>query len=347
MANREQPDLESLKTYLEGNVQGCQGVDLELTAHAGGHSCETWSLRADSERWIMRRPPRGKLQPGASSMAREFRVMKALADSPVAVPRMVALCEDPEVACAPFLLMEDVDGVVLRDSFPDDFADSPARRAALGPATVETLAAIHSVDLDEAGLARHGRPTGFLQRNLELMTRQWAAVSQREVTTVERLGDYLHGHVPDCSEVALSHGDYKLDNLMWCRDQEATVAAVIDWEVSTIAPPLVDLGWLRGFWSQPGDTRGAVTLGLALTSSGGFCDRDELVDLYREATGRDTSGLPWFEAFAMWKIAIIMEASYSRFRQGKSNDPLFASLDVIVPALAEAGLEALASAGKL
>ncbi|RMF25358.1 MAG: phosphotransferase family protein [Deltaproteobacteria bacterium] len=338
-------DKEKLTAFLTERFPDIDPGSVELARHPGGHSCETWRLRACGHRWILRRPPRAHVQRGASNMAREFRVMKALAGSEVPVPAMVALCEDPDVIGAPFLIMEEVDGVVIRDGFVEDFQDSPERRAAMGAAVVDTLVALHRTDYRRVGLTEHGRPEGFLQRNLRLMEEQWRDVRQRDVPAIERLSEYLPRHIPDPWPPAIVHGDYKLDNIMWRPDELATVAAVVDWEVSTIADPRVDLGWLRGFWSDPSDTRGVSALAGNVLAGGGFPDRDEIVDRYSEGVGRRVTDLAWFEAFAMWKIAIIMEASYKRYLSGASDDPLFAALDVVVPLLAEAGLSALSDAG--
>lgn len=341
-------DAEKIRQFVRAEVPGFENCDVTVTRHPGGHSCETWSVRADDARWILRRPPRANVQPGASSMPREYRIMKALADTPVPVPEMIALCENDAVIGAPFLLMEEVDGVVVRDSFFEDFPDTPERRRGLGEALVDRLIDIHAVDWKAVGLERHGRPADFLQRNLDLMHKQWMAVQQRSIPDIDLVGGYLSDHMPtDGAAPTIVHGDYKLDNVMFRRDENAEINAVIDWEISTIAHPLIDLGWLRGFWSDEGKSRGEVTMGEALQVGGGFLSRDELVERYAAGSGRDVGELPWFEAFGMWKIAIIMEASYMRFLSGNSDDELFATLDKVVPALAAAAADALREANRI
>ena len=345
MAAKFDLDAARLRRFIEATVPGFATAAVEVDRHPGGHSCETWSVRANGENWILRRPPRANVQKGASNMAREHRVMSALADSPVPVPRMIALCEDAEVIGSPFLLMEKVDGIVLRHAFPEDFEDGPDRRMALGEALVDVLADIHRVDWKAAGLENHGRPEGFLERNLKLMKEQWSGVRQRPIDAIEKVGAYLESHLPPTHTASVVHGDYKLDNIMWQRDCIASVAAVLDWEISTIADPRVDVGWLRGFWCDENDKRGFMTMGEAIPFTGGFLSRDAIVERWAHKTGGDVAAIPWFEAFGMWKIAIIMEASYARFLSGNSDDTMFAALDVVVPALAEAGLEALLEAG--
>ncbi len=340
-------DADRLERYLVSRLPELAGRKIALRRHPGGHSCETWQLTADDQRWILRRPPRAHVQHGASNMAREFRVMAALAGSEVPVPRMILLCEDSEIIGAPFLIMEDVAGVVLRHSLPEGFDSGQAHRRAIGLAVVDTLVELHRLDWQSIGLAGHGNPEGFLERNLDLMRRQWQRVHQREIAAVERLSEYLFSHVPDTARATIVHGDYKLDNIIWATPGHAEVAAVVDWEVSTIADPRIDLGWLRGFWTDAGDARGVAALGGGVLTQGGFPSREEIVDRYCQASGHSISDLEWFEAFAMWKIAIIMEASYMRHLQGASDDPLFASLESIVPLLAEAGVSALAAAGRL
>ncbi|MFQ5477308.1 MAG: phosphotransferase family protein [Candidatus Binatia bacterium] len=344
MASEVSLDADKVRRFVEAEVPGFENAEVKVRRHPGGHSCETWRLNVNGERWILRRPPRGKVQQGASNMAREYRIISALRDSPVPVPKTIALGEDPDVIGAPFFIMEEVDGVVLRQGFSSEYEDSPQRRAAIGKSVVDTLVAIHSVDWRAIGLERHGKPETFLQRNLSLMYEQWLNVKQRPIDAIEKIAEYLRGHVPECSDATIVHGDYKLDNLMWKRDELAEVAAVLDWEISTLADPLVDLGWLRGFWCDPADRRALVMMGQAPQADGGFLSRDELVEYYADQSGRDLELLPWFEAFGMWKIAIIMEASYARYLNGHSDDTMFAMLDLIVPALADAGLEALSRA---
>lgn len=338
-------DSGKLRSFIEHEVPGFSTCALRVKRHPGGHSCETWSLVANGERWILRRPPRANVQKGASNMAREYRVISALRDTPVPVPRTIALCEDPGVIGSPFFIMEEIDGVVLRHEFPKGFEDSPERRLALGRQLVDTLADIHAVDWQAVGLEKHGRPDSFLKRNLELMQQQWEAVRQRPIEAIETVATYLRSHMPETTSPAIVHGDYKLDNVMWDRGELARLSAVLDWEISTIADPLVDIGWLRGFWCDEGDTRGFMTMGDVLPRSGGFISRDEVVARWAERSGRDVEHVAWYEAFGMWKIAIIMEASYARYLSGNSDDAMFATLDVVVPALAEAGLDALREGG--
>ncbi len=340
-------EKEKLTAFLRGRFPDLDAEPVELERHPGGHSCETWRLRVGSHRWILRRPPRAHVQRGASNMAREFRVMKALADSNVPVPTVIALCEDTGIIGAPFLIMEEVDGIVVRDGFDEEFQDSPERRAAMGKAVVDTLVSLHKIDYRAVGLAEHGKPDGFLKRNLQLMEDQWLHVRQRDLRAIERLSTYLRQHIPAPWPPVVVHGDYKLDNIMWRRNAQATVAAIVDWEVSTIADPRIDSGWLRGFWSDTLDTRGVTALAGNVLATSGFPDREEIIARYSEGLGHSVEDLAWFEAFAMWKIAIIMEASYKRYLSGASDDPLFAALDVIVPLLADAGLSALSEAGRI
>lgn len=337
-------DVEAVRGFIESHVPGYATADVEIRRHSGGHSCETWQVRCNGERWILRRPPRGDVQKGASNMAREYRIIAALADTPVPVPRAIALCEDAGVIGSPFFLMEEVDGVVLRFEFPADLPGTPDRRKALGESLVDTLVDIHAVDWKAVGLKEHGRPENFFERNLTLMREQWNAVRQRPIDAIETVGAYLVAHIPERGDATIVHGDYKLDNVMWKRECLATPAAVLDWEISTIADPLIDLGWLRGFWCDAGQSRSVVTMAPMLQEQGGFLSRDALVERYADKSGRDVRNVAWYEAFGMWKIAIILEASYKRYLEGHSDDPLFAAFEVIVPALADAALGALREA---
>ena len=337
-------DPTALAAWAQGRLPGTG--PLTVAPLGDGHSNLTFLItRAsgpDPTEWVLRRPPVGPLLPTAHDVVREFRILTLLASSrpPVRVPAVVALCADPSVLGAPFYLMERTHGTVVRDELPDWLAGDPAAQHSLGLDLADTLAELHRVDWQpfvEAGL---GRPSGYLARQLRRWTGQREGIQQavaaaggqpRELPDYDVVRDWLAAHLPTETEPALVHGDYKLDNVIVQRRAGAPrVAAVVDWEMATVGDPRADLGYLLSFWPEPG--REPVMPQLAALGNG-FPVRDEIVARWAQQTGRDPGDLRWFEALAVWKLAILLEASYHRWLAGMAQDPFFATLDTGVPTL--------------
>jgi aminoglycoside phosphotransferase (APT) family kinase protein len=253
----------------------------------------------------------------------------------VPVPETYGACEDPEVIGAPFYVMEHVRGAVVRDTLPEGTTD--ARLRELGRSMIETLAAIHETPVAEVGLGELGRPEGFLERQLRRMQMQWERIRARNVPELDELGRWLADHLPSQERSSLVHGDYKLDNLIVGLPASGEVCAVIDWELSTRADPLIDLGWWLYFWLDPGEEPFAIPVA-SVTDAAALPRRAELIERYAATTGRPVDGISWYVGFGGWKITIIMETSYQRFRAGIADHPAFAALDEGVPMMAQRAL---------
>ena len=322
------------------------GTDETVTvARVGeGHSNLTYAVQAGRQHWVLRRPPAGPLLPTAHDVVREYRVLDLLtrAEQPVRVPRPVAVCEDPDVLGAPFYLMEQVDGVVVRDTLPG-WLDEPARRV-LGLDLATAFAELHRVDIEPFVAAGVGRPDGYLARQLRRWTGQregiQAAVAAaggraRDLPDYDAVRDWLVAHLPAEAAPAVVHGDAKLDNVVVGPGETPAVAAVLDWEMATVGDPRADLGYLLSFWPEP-DVEGssaAHPLAQLVTAGAGFPSRDELVAAWEQGTGRAAGDLTWFVTLAIWKLAVLLEASYHRHLAGTTDDPFFATLADGVPAL--------------
>jgi aminoglycoside phosphotransferase (APT) family kinase protein len=305
-----------------------------------GHSNLTFLVRRGDDAFVLRRPPRGDILPGTHEMHREFNVMKALteAGSSVPVPAPIELCGDESYIGAPFYLMSYVDGVVVRGPVPPQF-DTREHRQLIGEELVDRLADIHAVDWQAIGLSDMARkPEEFLTRNLRRMQQLYDAVRHRDVPEVEGVGEWLKANAPQQRDVTLTHGDYKLDNVMLSPTAPPRIVAVVDWEISTIGDPLVDLGWML-YFAPSVDADTTLT---GETSPDGFPTRAELAHRYAARSGRSVEDLRFYCAFAGWKIAIIMEGSNFRFKQGHADDSMFAALDAGVPALAKRSQQIIA-----
>ena len=331
-------DRERLEGWFRDAVEGAE-PPLRYERIAGGRSNLTYRvLDSGGGRWILRRPPLGKRLGSAHDMGREHRILTGLEGTGVPAPRPIALCDDESVTGAEFYVMELVDGLVLRgeDDVEAAFAEPDRRR--LGEALVDTLADLHAVDPDAAGLGELGRRDGYAERQLKRWKRQWDDSKTRELDAMEETHRLLSARVPAQDATSIVHGDYRLDNVVVSPRGE--IAAVLDWELCTLGDPLADLGQLVVYWAEPDDE--VVPLTRAPTLAPGFPSRAELVARYAERSGRDVTQLDFFVALAYWKLAAILEGVYARYSAGAYGETSdeFRSFGKIVEQLAGAALDA-------
>ncbi|MFI6321008.1 phosphotransferase family protein [Nonomuraea sp. NPDC050556] len=329
-------ELAALQRYFGEHVPECAGP-LEAELIHGGRSNLTYLVTDGQARWIVRRPPLGPLTPSAHDMGREFRVMSALQDTAVAVPRTVAMCEDAEVIGAPFSVVAYVTGRVLRTQEElDDL--TPAQLDACADGLVNQLAALHAVPYQEIGLADFGRPEGYLARQVKRWRGQWDLVATRDLPDLHRLHHLLESTTPAESAASIVHGDFRVDNTILAPDDLGRVLAVVDWELSALGDPLADLGTFLAYRDPVVD---ALLGEPTATSSTRFPDRTALAERYAARSGRDLSELPFYLALAYFKIAVIAEGIHARHLQGATVGRGFDAIGKSVPTLVQNGLEQL------
>lgn len=260
---------------------------------------------AGARRWILRRPPLGQLLSSAHDVRREHHVLSRLAGTGVPAPAALALCEDSAVADAPMLLMEYIEGVVIDVELAEVL--EPEGRHAVAMALPDALARVHEVNLEATGLADFASHASYAARQLKRWSRQWDASRTRDLPGVQALAARLERAAPEQYEVTLVHGDFHMLNLIFDLIDPA-VRAILDWELCTLGDPLADLGGLLAYWPEPGSMGGPV----AVSAFRGFPTRRELAHAYGQRSGRDIAALPFWEALACWKIAIIAEGVLRR-----------------------------------
>ncbi|MEC9435268.1 MAG: phosphotransferase family protein [Pseudomonadota bacterium] len=289
------------------------GGDLRIRRISGGQSNPTYFVDHDGRGLVLRKKPNGDLLPSAHQIDREHRVMAALADTGVPVPRMVALVEDPEVIGAAFYLMERLDGRVEHDSaLPAWSADE---RAAGYADLARVLARLHGVDWAAAGLGDFGRPENYFARQVARWTRNWNAARTREDANIEALSVWLAANLPPDDAPTIVHGDYRIGNVIWAPD-EPRVLGVLDWELCTLGQPMADLAHAACFWElEPGQLGGVQGLDLARL---GIPSLGEFVRLYAAAGGSDTALSPFHRAFALFRFAVIFEGIAARHQAGSA-----------------------------
>ncbi|MET8539838.1 phosphotransferase family protein [Kitasatospora sp. NPDC004799] len=328
-------DLARLRAHLERELPGLVRGPLRADLIEGGRSNLTYVLGDGASRWVLRRPPLGHVLATAHDMGREYRVMTALRDTGVPVPRTLLIDRGEEVLGAPWYLMEHVPGTAHRDAAALA-ALGEQRVRALGGRLVDTLAALHRIDPAAVGLADFGRPEGYLERQLRRWSQQLEASRSRDLPDLDRLRDLLGRRLPASPAPALVHGDYRLDNVLV--DADDTITAVLDWEMSTLGDPLTDIGLLVMYTELAGVGGGIIPS--AMTAPG-FPGPDEIVAAYAEATGRRAEDLDWYVAFASFKLAAVAEGIHFRFRQGRTLGAGFEHAGEMAPILARHGLGTL------
>ena len=325
--------------YLAEHLGDAAWKDCSVGLISGGKSNLTYVVSSAAGEVVLRRPPLSTVLATAHDMGREYTVMTALRDTAVPVPVTRLLCTDEEVLGAPFYVMDRVAGHVIRTDLPPGYADSPADRERMSRALVEVLAAIHDVEI--AGrLDGFGRPEGYLERQLRRWVRQWEASKAEELPALDELAAELGASRPEQSASTLVHGDYRLDNTIMHPTDPSTVAAVLDWELSTLGDPLADVGLLYVYWGDPDNdiTQGVIR---RVTSEPGFPSQADVMQMYAEASGRDLSALPWYIAFATYKLAVISAGIAARARAGAMIGEGFDTAGAAVLPLVDAGLETL------
>jgi aminoglycoside phosphotransferase (APT) family kinase protein len=330
-------DLAALARWLDAEHPGRRAGPLTGQVVAGGKSNLTYRVGDGTSTWALRRPPLAHVLPTAHDMAREFRVISALASTDVPVPDAIALCPDAGVLGAPFYLMGFVDGLVL--DRPETLArlDADAARAACEQ-LADTLVALHAVDPASVGLADFGHPEGFLARQVRRWHQQWQASETRPLEELDQVVDRLAATLPEQSPAAVVHGDYRLTNVMY-RPDLSGIAAVVDWEMATLGDPLTDVGLMVVYQTLSAED-GFVEP--RITPGDGFLTAAQLVARYAAGSHRDLTHLDWYVGFGYFKLAVIAEGIHHRYLQGKTVGPGFDHFGAGVPRLLAAALRALA-----
>jgi aminoglycoside phosphotransferase (APT) family kinase protein len=315
-----------------------------LTAHrvGEGQSNVVFALARDDLELVLRRPPRLPYSAGSHDVLREARILQALGQAGLPVPTIRAICDDDAVIGAPFFVMDRVPGHIVGDRLPPAL-DTPAARRRIGLALVDTLADIHTVDWQNAGLDWLARRSDYIDRQLRRFSSLWEENRTRPLADLDAVADWLGEHRPPPTGVTIVHGDFRLGNVMLADDPAGEVAAVLDWELTATGEPLADLGYLSALWVGRDDPGlGLYEFGGA-TRREGFASRVEIVHRYQERTGRDVSSVGYYMVLALWKSAVIMEGNHRRALAGSTGAPSIEEFRAGVAQLVRRAAEATAT----
>ncbi|MEQ8747233.1 phosphotransferase [Pyruvatibacter sp.] len=311
---RHKFDETALEHWCRANVDGFAGP-LRVKQFQGGQSNPTFQLITPARKYVMRKKPPGQLLASAHAVDREYTVMRALADTPVPVPRMYALCEDDSVVGTSFYIMENLEGRVFRDpTLPGMSADD---QAAIYDEMNRVMAELHKVDHEAVGLGNYGRPGNYFDRQIARWIKQYRAAQTETIEAMENLIAWMPQHVPDEPSVSIAHGDYRLENTMF-HPTEPRMIAVLDWELSTIGHPLADLGYNSMLYHIDSPTMGSLTR--IDYAASGIPREADYVAAYSRRVGRDgIENWPFYVGFSIFRLASIAQGVYKRGLDGNAS----------------------------
>ena len=327
----EELDVVKLAAFLRERLPGESG-SLEVAQFPRGYSNLTYLLRLGQRQMVLRRPPFGARIKSAHDMGREFRILSGLQGVYAQAPKPLVYCEDESVLGAPFYVMERVTGVILRTQPPPGLGLTPELMRRLSESFIDNLVAIHAVDCGEAGLGELGRPEGYVTRQVGGWAKRYLNARTDDIQEMDSLAAWLHEHRPGEAGACLIHNDYKYDNLVLDPEDPAHILATLDWEMSTLGDPLLDLGSALGYWVDADDPPEWRQQAFGVTTLPGNLSREQLVERYSARSGRQVSGPVFYYAYGLFKIAVIVQQIYARYRQGLTKDERFARLIEVVRA---------------
>ena len=324
-------DLPKLEAYLKAQLPNLSG-DLVVEQFPSGFSNLTYLLRVGETDLVLRRPPFGSKVKSAHDMGREFRVLSALHPIYPQAPKPLLICDDMAVMESQFYVMERIKGVILRGKKPKGFETTPEVTRATCEALIDNLAVLHSLDFKAAGLGELQKEGSYVERQVKGWIQRYFGSKTDDIPAIEDTAKWLEANFPADSGAVLVHNDYKFDNVVLDADDLTNIIGVLDWEMCTIGDPLMDIGTALGYWMEPSDPSMGVVQ-CFLTTEPGALTRREVADRYAAKTGRDLSNISFYYIFALFKLAVIVQQIYYRYKQGLTKDDRFAPLIFMVGAL--------------
>jgi aminoglycoside phosphotransferase (APT) family kinase protein len=331
----EELDWQALDLHLKKVIPGLEGWP-EISQFASGNSNLTYRLKYGNEDLVIRRPPFGTKAKSAHSMIREYRVMNALKPVYPCVPDTLYYTDDESVLGSEFYVMRKVEGQVIKQSIPDEWGFTAADTRLLCRRFWEKLFELHQVNYRSAGLADFGKPEGYMQRQILGWNGRYEGVITPDVGEFSDVRQWLVTNLPpESGQHAILHGDYRIDNVILSERDPTELRAVLDWEICALGEPLMDLGNALAYWIEPDDPPYLKALQMQPSTAKGMMTRSEIIALYGECTGRDTSGFLFYLIYGYFRNAVILQQIYYRFYHGQTQDERFRSFGTATRKLGE------------
>ena len=328
----EELELARLEPFLRQHFPDATD-GIEVSQFPGGHSNLTYLVRLGEREMVLRRPPFGSKVKSAHDMGREYRVLSKLHAVYPPAPAVLLYVDDDSVLGAPFYLMERVRGIIIRRDPPPGMPLPPETARTLSENFIDNLARLHSLDYQGIGLGDLGRPEGYMERQVRGWMERYHSSKTEAHPEVEALATWFAKHMPASGPATLIHNDYKYDNVVLDPEEVTRITGVLDWEMCTIGDPLSDLGTSLAYWIDPQDPPALQKIRWCPSTYEGSLSRAQLVERYQRASGRDVRDMPFYLAFARFKLAVIVQQIYYRYRQGLTKDPRFATMGEVVMTL--------------
>ena len=334
----ELPDLQKLSTYLQDHLSGGKG-ELVIHQFPGGYSNLTFLISIGDQEFVLRKPPNGANIKSAHDMGREFRVLEALKPVYKPIPAPVLFCEDETVIGSPFYIMERVRGVILRNKPPKGIDLTEQIMRGISLSAINNLAALHSIDIHSTGLIQLGKPDGYIERQVNGWIKRYLNAETDLVEDMNFVAQWMKENAPNDGDPAFIHNDYKYDNLLLNPEDLQQIVAVLDWEMATVGSPLMDLGTTLAYWAEASDSPALKPFNL--TWFPGNLNREEVVQQYSLARNIELPNVLFYYVFGCFKIAVIVQQIYARYKKGFSKDDRFAGLLHVVKACSENARKAI------
>ncbi len=334
----EELNTEKLSAYLKEQL--VLSNEISIQQFPSGYSNLTYLIQAEKEEYILRRPPFGANIKSAHDMEREYNVLSLLRKAGFTkAPEPVLLCGDENIIGAKFYLMKRVNGVILRNRVPKGMTIGPSTFNQLSRATVDQLVQLHQLNLDSSGLNQLGKPEGYVQRQVEGWTKRYFNAQTDDIAAMNEAADWMQKNIPASARASLIHNDYKYDNLVLNPDNLTEIKAILDWEMATIGDPLMDLGTTLAYWAQANDSDALKPFNLTWMS--GNMTRHEMAQYYAEKSQTNIDNIVFYYVFGSFKVGVICQQIYYRYKQGHTQDPRFASLIHVIRACGENARKAI------
>jgi aminoglycoside phosphotransferase (APT) family kinase protein len=314
---------EVIEEYLRHVIPGLNNDALRIKQFSAGYSNLTYLIAIGNWEAVLRRPPFGPIPPRAHDMKREYEILGKLNQVFPLAPKPYLYCEDPRIMERHFYVMEKKEGLVLDNSLPMEYENRQDTGRLVSNAVVDTLVNLHAIDYNAAGLSSIGYPDGYLSRQVHGWIKRFHNAKTNDIPAVESLEKWLIDNIPPSPSPTIVHNDFKLNNMMFSAVNPGEVIGVFDWELSTIGDPLTDLGAALAYWTEADDKDTGLT---TVTTKPGFLTRKELLERYAKKSGRDVSQIDYYLTFAFFKIAVILQQIYYRWKIGEAKDERFGKL---------------------
>ncbi|HHW37336.1 MAG TPA: phosphotransferase family protein [Bacillales bacterium] len=311
--------------FLQANIEGLSNCPIEVQKFPAGYSNLTYLIKIGEWEAVLRRPPFGMIPPKAHDMEREYRILSKLYPVFPLAPKPYLYCENPSIMEKHFYVMEKKDGHVLDEELPAEYGSSEQVGKTISEVVIDTLVNLHEIDIEKANLMDIGKSDGYLERQVKGWIKRYHQSKTDEILGTEEIENYLTANIPASPKATIVHNDFKLNNMMFDRNDPGKVVGVFDWELCTVGDPLTDLGSTLAYWTEQDEAETGLT---SVTDQPGFLRRKDLVELYAKKSNRDLSNIDYYITFAFYKIAVILQQIYYRYKMGEIQDERFKSLNI-------------------